>query len=77
MPSRPRMLTPLERQYILDAARGMTAQESADRRGVNVTTVRAMLARAKKAQGALNITHSAVLAFLHGDITADEVRNLK
>lgn len=74
LPSRPRPLTPSERVYLRDAAKGLTAQQSADRRGVTVNTVLSMLKRAKAALGATNITHAVALAVTTGEIAITSPR---
>lgn len=74
LPARTRMLTPKERLYLLDAARGLTAQQSAHRQGVSINTAVTMLTRAKAALGAVNITHAAALAVANGEINATDLR---
>jgi DNA-binding CsgD family transcriptional regulator len=57
-----RVLAPRERVYLMDAARGFTAKQTAHRNGVTVNTVNTSLKRAKQALGASNITHAVVCA---------------
>ena len=64
---RKRALHKAERRYMLDAARGLTAKESARLHGVSVNTVNTTLKRAKLALGASNITHAVALMFLYGE----------
>lgn len=74
---RPRALSEGERKYVLAAAQGLTAQQTADRLGVTVNVVNEAYKRLKPVLGAKNITHLAVLALLNGDITEEEVRGPK
>lgn len=69
-----RALHPAERRYLLDAARGLTAAESARKRQVTVNTVNTGLKRAKAALGARNITHAVALCLALGEFTAYDVR---
>jgi len=64
-----RPLRPAERRYLMDAARGLTAQDSAIRRGVTRNTVNTALKHAKAELGARNITHAVVLCLRHGEFT--------
>lgn len=66
-------LTTCEKKYMLDAAIGLTAKQSARKHGVSLNTVHGSLTRAKAALGADNITHAAVLALMFGCITPIEV----
>lgn len=73
---RPRTLHPAERKYLLDAARGYTAQQTAKRHLVATSTVNTALKRAKAALNARNITHAVSLAlaageFSHADVTEE------
>lgn len=72
--ARLRSLTPGERKYLLDAALGLTAQQSAHRWGVTVNTTNTMRVTARRALGAASIAHAVALAFLYGEITTDEIR---
>ena len=69
-----RALHPAERRYLLDAARGLTAAESARKQQVTVNTVNTGLKRAKAALGARNITHAVALCLALGEFTAYDVR---
>lgn len=68
-----RCLYPAERKYLLDAARGYTAQQTAKRHLVSVNTVNTALKRAKTALGARNITHAASLALATGEFTTNDL----
>lgn len=74
LPPRRRLMTATEKRYVLDAAQGLTARQSAKKRGVSQNTVANMLRRAKFVMGAVNITHAAALAVANGEITAEELR---
>ena len=67
------ILTPRERDYILDAAMGLTVAQSAARRNVAINTVKFMIRRARKMLGARNITHAVALAIIAGDITPQDL----
>lgn len=69
-----RALHPAERKYLLDAARGLTAAESAAKQVVTVNTVNTGLKRAKAALGARNITHAVALCLALGEFTGYDVR---
>lgn len=73
-PGRTRLVTYREQIYLTDAANGLTASESARKRGVSVNTVNTMRRSAQLALGADNITHAVTLAIFHGEIT---LKNLK
>lgn len=73
--TRRRALHPAERRYLLDAARGLTAQETAKHYGVAVSTVRTALAIGKIALGARTIAHATALCLALGEFTADDVTN--
>lgn len=75
MSARARILHAAERRYLLDAARGLTARQSARLHGVSVNTVLGGLKRGKTALNATNITQAAVLALAYGEFTSDDVRN--
>lgn len=75
MSGRPRILHPAERRYLLDAARGLTAHQSARLRGVSVNTVLGGLKRGKTTLNATNITHAVALSLAYGEFTSDDVRN--
>lgn len=68
-----RALYPAERKYLLDAARGYTAQQTAKRHLVSTNTVNTALKRAKTALGARNITHAASLALAAGEFTTNDL----
>lgn len=73
--TRRRALHPKERLYVLAAARGLTAAQTAAHYCVSVNTVNTTLARAKAALDADSITQAAVLALAYGDFTvADTLR---
>ncbi|QBZ73526.1 helix-turn-helix DNA binding domain protein [Streptomyces phage Mischief19] len=76
MSGRQRSLYPAERRYMLDAARGLTAQQSARQHSVSVNTVNTTLKRAKLALGASNIAHAVALSFLYGEITKGDVARI-
>lgn len=69
-----RSLYPTERKYLLDAARGLTAAETARKHTVTVNTVNTSLKRSKAALGARNITHAVALCLALGEFTGDDVR---
>ena len=69
-----RALHPAERKYLLDAARGLTAAETARKHQVSVNTVNTSLKRSKAALNARNITHAVALCLAHGEFTAYDVR---
>lgn len=75
MPPRRRLMTAAERAYMLDAALGLSAKQSAKKQGVSVNTVNTMLKRAKFVLGAINITHAAALAVANGEIRPNELRD--
>lgn len=62
-------LHPAERKYLLDAARGYTAQQTAKRWLISVHTVNTALKHAKARLGASNITHAVCLALAAGEFT--------
>lgn len=66
---RTRALTPTERMYILDAARGYTAEQTAQRQFRSINTVKTMLKNARAALGARTIAHAIALAMAYGDIS--------
>lgn len=70
---RTRALYPAERKYLLDAARGYTAQQTARRHLVSKNTVDTSLKRSKAALGARNITHAVSLALAAGEFTTEDV----
>lgn len=72
-----RTLHPAERQYLLDAARGYTATQSAKRHGVSYNTVTTSLANAKAALGAFNIAHAVALAMAFGEFGHHDVLGRK
>jgi DNA-binding CsgD family transcriptional regulator len=67
--TRRRSLHPSERKYLLAAARGLTAQQTARHYSVSVNTVNTTLARAKAALDASNIVQAVVFALAYGDFT--------
>lgn len=69
-----RTLYPAERKYLLDAARGYTAQQTAKRHLVSKNTVDTSLKRAKAALGARNITHAVSLALDTGEFTTEDLK---
>ena len=73
--TRRRTLHKAERKYVLAAARGLTAKETAAHYMVSVNTVNTTLARAKAALDAANITQAVVFALAYGEFTiADTLR---
>lgn len=72
--SHARALYPAERKYLLDAARGYTAQQTARRHLVSKNTVDTSLKRAKAALGARNITHAVSLALAAGEFTTEDLK---
>lgn len=68
-----RRLHPAERRYMLDTARGFTAQQTAERHGVSRNTVNTSLKRAKAALGASNIAHAVALCIRYNEFTTDEI----
>ncbi|ALO79379.1 hypothetical protein [Streptomyces phage phiSAJS1] len=69
-----RALYPAERKYLLDAARGYTAAQTAKRHLVSKNTVDTSLKRAKAALGARNITHAVSLALDTGEFTTKDLK---
>ena len=70
-----KQLQPSQRRYLLDAACGLTAQQSAIRHGVSVNTVNSSLKRAKGVLDARNITHAVVLCLSAAEFSFEDVRN--
>lgn len=70
-----RSLHPAERRYLLDAARGLTAAQSARTHCVSINAVLSGLKRGKAALGAVNVTHAVALCLALGEFTGDDVRN--
>ncbi len=73
MTGRARLLHPAERKYLLDAARGMTAQQSARKYGVSLSTVNQGLKRGKASLNATTIAHATALCVALGEFTAADV----
>ena len=71
-----RTLHPTERKYLLDTARGLTAQQTARKHHVSINTVQASFKTSKKALGAINITHAVALCLVFGEFTHDDVRGM-
>ena len=71
---RGRLLTGTEQMYVIDAARGLTARQSGERRNVSIHTVHSMLVRARRALGARNVAHAVALALIHGEITPADLK---
>lgn len=69
-----RTLHQAERKYLLAAARGLTAAETAAKYCVTVNTVNTGLKRAKAALKARNITHAVALCLALGEFTGYDVR---
>lgn len=69
-----RALTPTERLYLLDAARGYTAEQTARRQFRSINTVKTLLRNARAALGARTIAHAVALALTYGDITPVDLR---
>lgn len=70
---RARPLRDHEREYILDAARGLTAAQSAKRRGKSVNSVTSGLATARFAIGADTTLHAVTLALAYGEIIIEDI----
>lgn len=70
---KPRQLSARERDCIMDAARGFTAQQSADRLATSVNIVNIIRQSAQRVLGGRNITHTVVLALINGDFTTDDL----
>jgi DNA-binding CsgD family transcriptional regulator len=70
-----RALTPPERRYLLDMARGLSAYEVAERNHVSVHTVRSAMKTAKPALHARSIGHAIALAMAFGEFTAADVKD--
>jgi DNA-binding CsgD family transcriptional regulator len=68
-----RALHPAERKYLLDAARGYTAQQTAKRYGVSTNTVNTALKHGKTALGARNIAHAVSLCLVLGEWAPSDV----
>lgn len=69
-----RALHPAEQKYVLSAAQGLTAAETARKYDVSVHTVNTALASAKATLGARTIAHAVALALVHGDIAHGDVK---
>lgn len=74
IPHRPRLLNPSEVRVLLDAALGLTATQSAEKRGIKVNSVVELRRAGTHALGAHNITHAVALLLAHGIVDADKVR---
>lgn len=68
-----RALYPVERMYLLEAARGLTAQQTAKKHDRSVNTVNTSLKSAKAALNADNIAHAVALAIVYGEFGRDEI----
>lgn len=73
-PFKPRGLTPGERKYMVDAARGLTIAESAAAHGITAHGVVRMREKARRVLGARNIAHAVALAILADETIGDEVK---
>lgn len=73
-PASIRPLRPKERLYILGAARGYSAKQTAARHYVTVNTVNSTIVNARAALGARNIAHAVAIALSTGQITFTELR---
>lgn len=71
---RTRTLHPAERRYLLSAAQGLTAAETAREHGVSLHTVNSSLKQAKTALGARTIAHAVALCIALGEFTGSDVR---
>jgi DNA-binding CsgD family transcriptional regulator len=58
---------------MLDAARGLTASQTARKHGVSTNTVNTALKHAKAALGALNITHAVALSLALGEFATTDL----
>lgn len=70
---RKRLLTSVERLYVIDLARGLTARQSAAVHGVSVWTVMDGLKRARIALGARTGAQLVFLALAEGEMTTRNV----
>lgn len=61
-------LTGVQKVFLLDAACGLTAAESARRHHATEDTVRNGLKAARRKLGALSTTHAVALAMARGDL---------
>lgn len=66
-------LTNVQLVFLLDAAKGLTAAESARRYGVTEDTVRNALKAVRRKLGALSTTHAVALALARGIIRLDAI----
>lgn len=72
-----RPLTPEERIYMLDVARGLSAAEIAKNRSDDLASVKIVLAEAKYVLGARNMSHAVALCVCRGEFgPADGVEDL-
>lgn len=70
---RRRALQPHEARYLVDAARGFTASQSASIRKRSVNTVISGLRTARYALGAATTTQAVALALFHSEITLADI----
>lgn len=68
-----RVMTERERLVLVDAAQGLSAQQSADRRGTTLFGVQHTLRTVKRALGALTIAHAVAIAITMGYISHEEI----
>lgn len=71
------ILYPSQRKYMLDAARGLTAQQSAKLHGVSAHTVQSSLKAARTRLGAQNIAHAVALCIIQDEFTYSEVTSIE
>jgi predicted DNA-binding protein (UPF0251 family) len=61
--------------YVLDAANGLSAKESAAHHGVSLHAVNNSLKSAKETLGATTIAHAVALAIKVGEFSKEDVRH--
>lgn len=69
-----RPLSPAQRRYVLAAAQGLTAQQTASLFHVSLHAVNGGLRDAKAVLGAVTIAHAVALAMANGEFGARDVR---
>lgn len=62
-----------ERAAMLDAARGLTARQSAEKRGCTLNTMYDRQRKVKARLNAKSITHAVALTIAYGYITREEI----
>lgn len=63
----------MEKQIMLDAARGLTAQQSAKKHGCTLVTMQERRRLLRQRLDARNIAHAVALTIAYGYITREEI----